>query len=64
MDRNKVKIDIELCLGCGSCVAVAPNTFTMGTNYKAEVLENVTDDDVTIESAVSICPVQAIKIIK
>lgn len=64
MDKDQIKVDKELCIGCGSCVAVAPNSFILDENYKVGLADNIADDDSAIESAVSICPVQAIKIVK
>jgi ferredoxin len=58
---KKIKIDKNLCLGCGTCVAIAPKIFKLGTDGKAEVIEPVGDDEKTIKEAIDSCPVNAIK---
>lgn len=54
------KVDKEKCIGCGACVATAPNTFAMGDDGKSEVVNPTGDPAETIQSAVDGCPVQAI----
>lgn len=55
-----IKIDKEKCIGCGTCVALAPNTFKMNDDGKAEVLNQVGDNTDTIQMAIDSCPTQAI----
>lgn len=64
----KITVDKNLCLGCGACVAVAPKTFKLGDDGKAEVIDlpagkagPVGDDEKTIKEAIDSCPVNAIK---
>jgi ferredoxin len=59
----KVVVDPKLCLGCGTCVALAPKSFQLGKDGKAEVLEPPGDDEKTIKEAIGSCPVGAIKTI-
>lgn len=56
----RIKIDRELCIGDGSCAAIAPKTFKLDLEGKAIVLDDYGDDDETIKMAVESCPVQAI----
>ena len=56
----KVKIDKEVCIGCGSCKALCPDVFEI-ENGKAVAKEKETDKDCAKEAAQN-CPVDAIKI--
>lgn len=53
-------VNQKKCIGCGTCVALAPKTFVMGKNGKAQVVGNPKDTPKTIREAVLNCPVQAI----
>jgi len=55
-------VDKNKCIGCGTCVAIAPSTFEIGADGKAQVKTQVGDDPATINNAVSSCPVQAISL--
>ena len=57
----KITIDKNLCLGCGTCVAIASKTFKLGSDGKAEVIEPAGDKEETIKEAIDSCPVAAIK---
>jgi len=59
---SKPKIDKETCIGCGTCAALAGNTFRMTDDGKAEVSNETGDDADTIKMAVDSCPVAAISI--
>jgi len=56
-----IKIIKDKCIGCGTCVALAGNTFTMDEENKAEVINQTGDDQATIEMAINSCPTQAIE---
>jgi len=60
--KLKVKVDKDSCIGCGTCVVVAPKTFGMNDDYKSVVIKNFSDDNSTIKEAESTCPVDAISI--
>lgn len=67
-DNSKyiIEYDINKCIGAASCAAIAPLTFFMNEENKAQLREDVEDfddDQVILESAQS-CPVFAIKIIE
>lgn len=54
-----VKIDKELCIGCGTCAAISPNVFKINdADGKAEVINQ--DDAEGAKNGVESCPVQAI----
>jgi len=55
-----IKIDKEKCIGCGTCVALAGNTFKIGDDGKAEVINQHGDDNSAIQMAADSCPIQAI----
>ena len=55
------KVDSEKCIGCGTCEALASNTFKMDGD-KAIVKDKVGDDAETIQMTVDSCPTQAISI--
>jgi len=57
-----VKVDKESCIGCGTCVAIAPKTFKLGDDGKAEVIESSDDSGEKIKEAAEACPVKAIKL--
>jgi ferredoxin len=56
----KVRVDRDLCVGIGNCVAVAPSVFKLDSSNKATVsnLSSVSEDK--IMSAAESCPVNAI----
>lgn len=39
MPKIKVKVDPDLCIGAASCVTVAPETFQLNADNKADVLD-------------------------
>jgi len=59
-----IEYDINKCIGAASCAAIAPLTFFMNEENKAELVnEGEWDEDDIILSAAQSCPVFAIKII-
>jgi len=56
------KVNKELCIGCGTCPALAPNTFKMDDDGKASVFNPTGDDADMIQMACDACPVKAITI--
>ena len=61
-----IEYDKNKCIGAASCSVIAPFTFFMNDENKAEFVEDaleVDTDDAIIEGAQS-CPVLAIKIIE
>ena len=58
----KVKVDEELCTGCGLCADTCPEVFEANDIAKVKV-EEVPEDAVdTCRQAVEDCPVEAISI--
>lgn len=58
----KIKVDKEACIGCGTCVALAPNTFELDVEGKSVVTNPNGDPEVDIKKAADACPVSAITI--
>lgn len=57
----KVTIDAELCVGCGTCAAIAPELFEMNGEGKADFIGEVTDENMEVlDRAISMCPTTAI----
>lgn len=58
--KYEVKVIREKCIGAGSCVAIAANTFKFDAENIAEVIsQNGDPDDIKLLAAQS-CPTQAI----
>ncbi len=56
----KVKVDRELCIGVGNCVAIAPTVFRLDDQNRAVVLAPDSVDEETLMEAVESCPENAI----
>ena len=79
MAKYKVKVDQDLCIGAGSCVAVAPKVFELDAEGKAIILKKdgtknetsnfsdyaeINDTEENILNAAKSCPVNAIIIVE
>lgn len=57
----KVTVDRNLCIGAGSCVAVAPKAFALDGEAKAIVLPSAGEEtDETLLESARACPVAAV----
>jgi len=56
----KVRVDRDLCIGVGKCVAYAPTVFQLDEENKAVVLDPASTDDDTLLEAAKSCPESAI----
>ena len=56
----KVRVDRNLCVGIGNCVAVAASVFKLDEQNKAVVLDSSSVGDDKLMSAAESCPVNAI----
>ena len=56
----KVRVDRELCIGVGNCVAIAPTVFELDAEDKAVVIDATLVDDSILQEAAESCPALAI----
>ena len=57
----KVKIDKELCIGCGFCASICSDVFKVGEDEKANVIKQPDGEQESLAvDAMSGCPVNAI----
>ncbi len=56
----KVRVDRDLCIGVGNCVAFAPTVFALDEENKAIVLDPPSVGDDTLLEAAGSCPENAI----
>ena len=59
----KLKVDKDICIGCGACAAIAPEVFEindegLATTIVDEVADEVKDDAIDAKDG---CPVSAIE---
>lgn len=55
-----IKVDQDLCIGCGACAATCTDVFKLGESGKAEVISQ--DNTECAKTAAGGCPVQAISV--
>lgn len=53
-------VNKNLCIGCGTCAALCPDSFKLDNDGKAEVANQ--EDTECAKKAAESCPVQAIKV--
>lgn len=56
----KVRIDRDLCIGIGNCVAIAPSVFQLDNQNKAVIKDATSVTEDKIMSAAESCPVNAV----
>ncbi len=55
-----IKVDQNLCIGCGTCEALCPDVFKINDEGKSEVIKE--DNIGCAKNAAESCPVQAIEV--
>jgi ferredoxin len=55
-----IKVNHDLCIGCGTCEALCPSVFKMNAEAKADVISQ--NESGCAKTAAESCPVQAIEI--
>ncbi|NPA76550.1 MAG: ferredoxin [Candidatus Diapherotrites archaeon] len=60
----KVHVDKETCIGCGVCVALAPDYFKLDSDGKSVAIkeEVAPGDEEKVRNAAMSCPTQSIKL--
>ncbi len=59
----KVKVNKEKCIGCGSCVAIAPEIFELNEEGKSVVKKQPSkEEESKVKEAIELCPTKAIEI--
>lgn len=53
-----IKVDKDLCIGCGACVAICSDVFEIGKDGKSRVKQQ--KDIKCVNEAIQSCPVGAI----
>ena len=57
----KVKIDENLCTGCGLCADICPEVFEMGDDVSIVKVDNISSElEEKVREAAESCPVEAI----
>ncbi len=58
----KVRVDSDLCVGCGMCVDVCDKVFRINEMNQSEVVEqpNTSEDCDKVKECAMVCPVSAI----
>lgn len=57
---KKPVVDEDICISCGLCAEIAPNTFELDEDDISQVIDPQGDPEDKIEEAIESCPVEAI----
>ena len=57
----KVKVDSEVCIGCGACVSACPECFELNEEGKSQVISQECNCD--LQEVALDCPVQVITVV-
>ena len=62
MSIKEVKVNKDLCIGCGLCTSICPQVFKLNAEGKSEVIEDADFDEHGdhIDQAAASCPAAAI----
>lgn len=58
----KTTVNKDVCISCGTCIALAPKSFQWDADNKAESINPPGDDAAAVKDAAGACPVQAITV--
>lgn len=55
-----LKVDHDLCTGCGLCAQICPEVFEMGDDGYSHVISGADESSPCVDEAIDQCPVGAI----
>ena len=59
----KVRVDADLCTGCGLCVDICPEVFEIQDDISVVLVDDAPDEQAeAVGEAVEACPVEAIRV--
>ena len=61
--RWRIRIDSRVCVGSGSCIALAPDHFDFDAEDRSRPSHELTDPDDALLTAVEMCPTGALTIV-
>lgn len=59
-NKKLLGVDATTCIGCGTCPALCPRTFSINENGIAFVVNPSGESKAEIQEAIDACPVEAI----
>ena len=59
---KKIIVSLDLCIGCGACVAIDPDHFTFSDAGLASATNNNNLESLTLKEAIESCPTNAISL--
>ena len=62
MSKKIITVDEDLCVGCGACASLCPETFELQNDGKAKVINKKGCEKCDCDMVINSCPVGAIKI--
>jgi ferredoxin len=63
MDKLRITVDHDLCMGAAQCVGLAPGVFQHNENRQSEVVDPAGAPEELIVKAASYCPTGAIAVV-
>ncbi len=63
MEKLKIKVNEDACIGCGACQAICPDVFELNDEGISTCLKNEIEDDKLkdeVLEAIESCPTEAI----
>ena len=55
-----LKVNLDTCIGCGTCVAIADQSFKLEADGKSHPVSPPGDPEEKVKEAIESCPVDAI----
>ena len=60
---NKIKVDQNICIGCGACVGIDPEHFDFNEENLSHVISEENLDTESLHDAIDACPVGIISLL-